>query len=71
MDTKPLSINFDKINGVIKVYDRTRYLLSFGGEKYDFIYNRIRYLKGGESCITYIISYNYAKSVLIHMIPCL
>ena len=43
---KPLHIRFDKIYGFIRVYDRTRYLVLFGGEKYDFIYNRIRYLVG-------------------------
>ena len=30
-------------------------------EKYDFIYNRIRYLIGVKSGITHLISYNYAK----------
>ena len=40
---KPLNIRFDKVDGSIAVYD-TRYLVLFGGEKYDFIYKRIRYL---------------------------
>ena len=44
MDAKPLCIRFDKIDGFIRVYDRTRYLVLFGSEKYDSIYNRIRYL---------------------------
>ena len=30
-------------------------------EKYDFIYNRIRYLISVKSDITYVISHNYAK----------
>ena len=38
---KPLRIRFDKIHGFIRVYDRTRHLVRV---KYDFIYNRIRYL---------------------------
>ena len=41
---KPLRIRFDKIDQFITAYDGTRYLLLFGGEKYDFIYKRIRHL---------------------------
>ena len=41
---KPLYIRFDKIDGFIRVYGRTRYLELFGSEKYDSIYNKIRYL---------------------------
>ena len=58
---KPLRITFDKIVGFIRVYNETRYLVLFGSEKYDFIYNRIRYLLGVQSGITYVISHNYAK----------
>ena len=39
-----------------------KYLALFGSEKYDFIYNRIRYLIGVKSGITYVISKNYEKS---------
>ena len=39
----------------------TIYLVLFGTEKYDSIYNRIRYLISAKSGITYIISHNYAK----------
>ena len=42
--SKSLRIKFDKIDGFIRIYDKTRYLVSFGPEKYDAIYNRIRYL---------------------------
>ena len=45
----------------IRVHDGTRYLVLSGGEKYDFIYNRIRYLTGIKSGITYVISHNYGK----------
>ena len=41
---KPLRIRIDKVNGFIRIYDVTRYLVLFGLEKYDAIYNRIRYL---------------------------
>ena len=43
IDVKPLRIRFDKINGFIRVYDGTRYLLTAG--KLDSIYNKIRYKK--------------------------
>ena len=35
--------------------------LDFGGDKYDFIYYRIRYLIRVSSGVTYRISHNYAK----------
>ena len=56
-----LSIRFDKIDGFIRVYDRTRYLILFGSQKYDYIYNRIRYLLFEKGVITDIISHNYTK----------
>ena len=37
---KPLRIRFDKVDVFIRVPDGTRYLVSFGLEKYDDIYNR-------------------------------
>ena len=54
-----MRIRFDKIDGFIKVYDGTKYLVLFGPEKYDAIYNRIRYLINQRSGITYVISHNY------------
>ena len=56
-----MRIRFDEIYGFIRVYDGTRYLILFGSEKYDSIYNRIRYLISAKSGITYITSHNYAK----------
>ena len=44
-----------------RVYDGIRYLALSGSEKYNFIYNRIRYLVGVKSGIKYFISQNYAK----------
>ena len=58
---KPLSIRFDKVNEFIRVYDGTRYLVLFGSEKYDAIYNRIRYLISQKSGITYVFSHNHAS----------
>ena len=64
---KPLRIRFDKVDGFIRVYDGTRYLVLFGGGKYGFIYSSIRYLMGVKSDI----SHNYPKPKLIHTTPCL
>ena len=61
IDSKPLHIRFDKIDGFIRACHRTRYLVLFGGKKYDFIFSRIRYAAGVKGCITYVVSYNYAK----------
>ena len=41
---KSLSIRFDKVDGFIKIYDGTRYLVLFAPEKYNAIFNRIKYL---------------------------
>ena len=56
---KPLLVRFNKIERFIRVYDGTRYLVLFGGEKYDFIYNRIRYLLG--VVWRMFFSHNHAK----------
>ena len=58
---KSMRMRFYKIDGFAGVYDGLRYLILFGEEKYDFIYNRIRYLKLVKSGITYVISHNYTK----------
>ena len=58
---KRLRIRFDKEDGFIRVYDGTRYLVLFDPEKYDSIYNRVRYLTSQKCCITYVISRNYAR----------
>ena len=58
---KPLRIRFIKIFGFVIVYDVTRYLILLRGERYDFMYNMIRYLIGVKSSITYVVSHNYAK----------
>ena len=58
---KLLHIRFDKIDGFIRVYGRIRYLILFGAERYDSIYNRISYLVAVKSGITCFISHNFAK----------
>ena len=42
--SKPLRIRFDKIDGVIRIYDGIKNLTLSGKKKYDAIYDRIRYL---------------------------
>ena len=61
IDSKPLHIWFNKIDEFIRVYDGTRYVLLFGSEKNDFIYNRFRYLISVKNGITHVISHNYKK----------
>ena len=46
IDTKSLHIRFDKMDGFIRVYDRTRYVLLVGSGRKDFSCNRIRYFIG-------------------------
>ena len=59
---KVLCIRFDKTDEFIRVYDGTRYLVLFGDEKYDLIYNRITYIIEVKNGITYVISLYYAKT---------
>ena len=61
IDSKPSRIRFDKIDEFIRIYDGTRYLTSFGSEKYDVVYDRIRYLVSLKSGITCISSHYFAK----------
>ena len=61
IDAKPLRLRFDKIDGFIRVYDGTKYLVLFGSERFDCIYRRIRYLLGGKWGITYLVFHYYAK----------
>ena len=61
IDSKPLGIRFNKIGGFIRIYDGTRYLTLFGSQKYDAIYNRIRYLISLKSGITNIFSHYFVK----------
>ena len=54
----PLRTRFDKIDGLIGVYDRIRCLVLLGSEKYNSICNRVRYLVSVKIGITYVISHN-------------
>ena len=61
IDTKPLRIKFGKIEEFIRIYAENSYLLLLASEKYDFTYNRIAYLIGVKSGISFAVSYNYAQ----------
>ena len=62
MGAKPLRIRFDKIDGFIKIYDGTRYLVLFGPERYNAIYDKIRYLISEKSGIRYSIYHNFVRT---------
>ena len=59
--SKHLRVRFDKIERFIRIYDGNRYFTLFGSEKYDAIYNRIRYLVSLKSGITYFLSHYFAE----------
>ena len=52
-----MRIRFDKIKGIIRIYDGTRYLTLLGSEKYD----KIRYLISLKSSTPYMFSHYSAK----------
>ena len=56
-----MHIRFDKVDGFIIIYDKTRYLTLFRSDKYDGIYNRIRYLMSLKSDIIYVFSHYFAN----------
>ena len=61
MGAKPLRIRFDKVDGVIKIYDGIIYLELFGTGIYNAIYDRISYLISEKSDAKYIINHNFAR----------
>ena len=64
---KPLRIRFDKEGELTIFFDRTRYLLLFGPEKYDVIYNRIRYLISQKNGITYVFFLIFMQKIKIDL----
>ena len=56
-----MRIKFNTRDGFIRIYKRTRYLNLLDSEKYDVIYNTIRYRITLKSGITYIFSHYFAK----------
>ena len=59
---QPLCIRFANVDGFIRDYDRARYSVLFGSEKYYSIYNKIRYLIGVKGGITYVVCHDYSKN---------
>ena len=68
IDSKPLHIRFNKIDGFIRVYDGTRYLVLFASEKCDYIFNRIRYIINIKKVLQIEFLIIMQKSKLIHSI---
>ena len=52
--SKHLCFRFENIDRIIRIYDGIRYLTLFGSEKYNAIYDKIRYLISTKSGITYL-----------------
>ena len=65
INAKILPVRVNKIDGFIRVYDGTIYLVLFESEKYDFIYNKISYLISVKSSITYFISHNFDAEIIV------
>ena len=61
MGARPLRIMFDSVDGFNKIYNGIRYLVLFGHEKYNAIYDRINYLLNEKVNIKYSIIHNFAK----------
>ena len=59
IDPKPLRLRFNKVDGFIKLYDGSKYLVLLGPEKHDAIYNRTRCLISLKS--TFIFCHYFAK----------
>ena len=56
------------MDGLIRIYVESTYLVLLGPEEYNAIYNRIRYLISLKSDIAYILSDYFVKIKVILMI---
>ena len=65
IDPNRLRFKFDKIDGFNRIYDETRYLTLFSSEKFEAIYNRIRYLIILKSGIRYILTQYFTKLLIL------
>ena len=59
---KPLSVSFDEIDGFIKIYDGIRYLVIFGPDKCNAIYDRLRYIISQERGIEHSINHSFERN---------
>ena len=62
----PLHFRFDEIDSFIKIYDRIRYLVLFGGSFHDEIFNRIKNLTSKKVVLQIVLIIISQKSELIH-----
>ena len=58
---KPLCVMCDKVDGFVRDYNRSKYLALFGSEKNNINFNRITFLIGLKTNISYVVSHNYAN----------
>ena len=56
---KPLRVISDKVDGFVRDYDRTKYLVLFIPKNNNAIFDRIRYFI--PSCVTYVDTSDYVK----------
>ena len=70
ISAKPWRNRFNKVNGFVRVYDGTKYLMLFSLEKYNDIYNSIRYLSELKTGITFVFLTIFEKSKLIQTMIC-
>ena len=61
MGAKLLRVRFHKVDGIIKIYNGTRYLESQNRRRiYNAIYDRINYFISEKSDAKYIVNHNFA-----------
>ena len=61
LNNQKISKYYEHDCGSIKTYAEIRYLVSFGDERYNAIYDNIRYLISGKSSITCSFSHNFVR----------
>ena len=69
MGAKPLCIRFDKVDGFIKIYDETRYLLSFGPKNMIQFMIELDILQVKEVVLHIVLIIILQESELIQVIP--
>ena len=67
MGSKPLCISFSEIDEFIRICDGIRFFLLFASQRYDVVYNRIRYLII-KKVVLQILAIIWLESELIHRI---
>ena len=68
MGSKPLCISFSEIDEFIRICDGIRFFLLFASQRYDVVYNRIRYLII-KKVVLQILAIIWLESELIRRIP--